>query len=149
MSDRPLLVVDPTVIIKWYLPEVYSDEALKLLDSYEIATVDIAVSQVAGALGKRIRTGEVKAHEGKRIVENLTRLPIKFVPSATLASNAIELSAVSVRTFNESLYFVLALREKTRVITADFRWYNMLANGKLRNHIAFVNEVETPSLRSS
>jgi predicted nucleic acid-binding protein len=139
-ASRPAIVIDASVIVKWYLPEIYSEESLKLLDEYEIHTVDVAIPQVATALSKRIRTGEVKGHEGKRIMENLVKLPIHFAPMDTLASNAIELGSITSRSFNESLYFVLALRRQTKLITADFRWYGMLSTGKLKKYVAFVNE---------
>jgi predicted nucleic acid-binding protein len=135
-------VVDATVILKWYLPEIYSDESRKLLDHFEIYTVDVAISQVATALWKRLKTGEVKAHQGKRIVANLVRLPIHFVAASLLANNAIELSSYSTRTFNECLYFVLALREQTKLVTADFSWYTMMSTGKLKGHVGFVNRME-------
>lgn len=140
-DNRPTIVVDATVMIKWYLPELYTDESLRLLDTFNICTVDIAMSQVGNALWKRIRTGEVKPHEGKRIISSLERMPIRFVPMSVLAVAAMELAAISTRTFNESLYFVLALREHTKVVTADFRWYGMLSTGKLKSYVGFVNEI--------
>ncbi len=145
-GSRPKVVVDATVVMKWYFPEIYSKESLELLDKFEVCTVDVVVSQVATALWKRVRTGEVKAHESKRIVKNLVRLPIKFAPADSLAHNAMELSSYSTRTFNESLFFVLALQEKTKLVTADFSWYTMLSTGKLKNYIGFVNRIDADFL---
>ncbi|HWD42031.1 MAG TPA: type II toxin-antitoxin system VapC family toxin [Fimbriimonas sp.] len=142
MSDsaKPI-VVDATVLVKWYLPEMYSDECLRLLDSgQDLMTADVAVSQVASTFWKRVRTGELKAGEARRIVANLTRLPIRFVPMSVLAPSAMELSSISTRTFNESLYLVLAMREETRLVTADHRWHTLLATGKLKGHIELVTD---------
>jgi predicted nucleic acid-binding protein len=143
-DDRPVIVVDASVIVKWYLPELYSEDALALLDRYQVVTVDTVVAQIGSVLWKRIKPGEMRAQEGRDIMRNLVNLPIRFCPASVLAANAIEFSSYTARTFNESLFFVLALREKTRLVTADFNWYTMLSNGKLKRYIGFVNRLDFP-----
>ena len=136
-----MIVVDATVLIKCYLSEIYSDECVTLIESGQpIATAEIAISQIATALWKRSRTGEVKASEATRILGNLAKLPIHFEQIAPLAEQAMELSTFSARTFNESLYFVLALRHQPRVVSADHRWCNLLSTGKLKPYIEFVGD---------
>ncbi len=137
MSDK--LVVDSTVLTKLYVPEIYSDECRSLLDSgTEILVPEIAISQVSTALWKRARTGDIKPELANRIVKSLSRLPVTYVSTSSLAPAAMELAIASGRTFNESLYFVLALREETKLVTADHRWYTMLSTGKLKSHIELV-----------
>jgi predicted nucleic acid-binding protein len=147
--EKPVIVVDATVILKWYLPEIYSEEARDLLNRYQVCSSETVVSQVASGLWKRIRTGEVKPNEGKRIMRNLLRLPIRLTPTTSLAANAMDLSTFSTRTFNESQLFVLAMREESKVVTADFHWYTMLSSGKLKSYIAFVNRLDLPQESAS
>lgn len=140
MSASPkATVVDATVIVKWYLPEIYSDECIAVLrHAPRIATVDLVFSQLASSLWKRTRQGELSADQSRRILGNLARLPVEFVPISTLAPAAMELAAVSSRTFNDSLYLVLAMREQTKLITADHRWHNLLSTGRLKPYVELV-----------
>lgn len=139
MSRR--LVVDAAVITKWYVPEIYSDECRALLDGdFEFFVPEVAISQVSSALWKRARTGEVRPELANRIVKSLCRLPVTFVSTGTLGPNAMELATVSGRTFNEAMYFVLAFRLKSKVVTADHRWYTLLSTGKLKSHIELVTD---------
>lgn len=141
MSGR-LLVVDASVLIKCYLPEIYSEECLRLLNrELPTKTCEYALNQIGASLWKRSRSGEVKVSDAKRILRSLARLPIEFVPTSVLAEAALELSSFSGRTFYEALYLVLALREETALITADHRWHALLATGKLKTYVDFVADV--------
>ena len=142
MSANPkAIVVDATVIVKWYLQEIYTDECLVVLErAPRIATVDLVFAQLASSLWKRARQGEVSAEQARRILANLARLPIEYAPISTLAPAAMELAAVTSRTFNDSLYLVLAMREKTKLITADHRWHNLLSTGKLKSYVELVSD---------
>ena len=127
------------MLTKWYVPEMYSEECRQLLDlDVQIFVPEAAISQVSGALWKRARTGEVKPDLANRIVRSLCRLPISFVPTSSLGPAAMELAVASGRTFNESLYFALALRKGTKLVTADHRWYTLLSTGRLKSHIELV-----------
>jgi predicted nucleic acid-binding protein len=129
------------VLTKLYLPENYSEECRALLDAdCDLLTTEAAISQVSSALWKRARTGEVKPELANRIVRSLCRLPITFASTSLLGPAAMELAIASGRTFNEALYFVLAFRAETKVVTADHRWYTMLSTGKLKSHIELVSD---------
>ncbi len=142
MSVEQGFVVDATVLTKCYLPEIYTEDCLRLLDSgLELSAPEIAISQVASTLWKRARTGEIRADLAARVIRNLCRSPIHFVPSKALAPGAMELAVASGRTFNEALYFVLAIREQTSLVTADHRWHLLLSTGKLRGRVEFVSDV--------
>ena len=137
-----MLVVDASVLIKCYLPEIYSEECLKLMGrDLPMKTCEYAFTQIGASLWKRSRSGEVKVSEAKRIIKSLARLPIEFVPTGLLAEGALELSSFSGRTFHESLYLVLALREETSLVTADHRWHALLATGKLKSYVDFISDV--------
>jgi predicted nucleic acid-binding protein len=140
VSDNPApIVVDATVLTKWYVPELYSEECRRLLDlKAEFFVPEAAISQVSGALWKRARTGELRPDLANRIVRSLCRLPVTYVPTSSLGPAAMELAIASGRTFNESLYFALALRKGTRLVTADHRWFTLLSTGKLKSHIELV-----------
>jgi predicted nucleic acid-binding protein len=135
------LVVDASVAIKWLLPEAYSDECLALLDRGErIVVPDFIVAQVGMGLAKRVRTGDLKSAWTEQAMATFLRLPLVRVPTVELATDAVGLASSTKRHFYDAAYLTLAVRERTPLITADWRWYAALANGPLKEYVRFVRE---------
>ena len=135
------LVVDASVAIKWLLPEAYSDECLALLDrGVPIVVPDFIVSQVGMGLAKRVRTGDLKPNWTEHAMAAFLRLPLIRVPTTELAVEAMELAAHGKRHFYDAAYLALAVREKSPLITADWRWYAGIANGPLKDYVKFVRD---------
>jgi len=135
------LVVDASVVVKWYLPEAYSEDALQLLLSgRELFAPDLVDAQVGSVLWRRVRNGEVKRDDAIRVLQNLQRLPLRRVPIPDLTPMAFEIAAATTRTFNESLFFALALREETKLVTADRWWFNLLSTGPMKPLLRWVGE---------
>jgi len=136
------LVVDASVALKWYFHEPFSPEALKLIGGEtEILVPDIIYAQVGSVLWKRVKNGEIKREEGHRILNNLRRLPLTAVTAADLAPAALEIATNSARTYNESLFFALAIREDTTLVTADRWWYSLLSTGPMKRWLQWVGDV--------
>ena len=136
------VVLTASVVLKWYFTEPFSDESLRLIDpARDMSAPDVLVSQVGTALGKRLRTGEVKRDEAHRILTNLRRLPVQWTSASDLAPAALEITAATSRSYNEALYFALAMRQKATLVTADRWWYSLVSTGQLRSLLTWVGDV--------
>ena len=63
-----LLVVDASVVVKWFVPEVHGEAALRLLDSGEtFAAPDHLFAETTNAIRKSVRQRELSLVEGLRI----------------------------------------------------------------------------------
>jgi predicted nucleic acid-binding protein len=137
------IVIDASVVLKWYFSEPFSEEALRLANSnFEIYVPETIFLQVGNVLWKRVRSGDLKKDDAHVVLSNLHRLPFTKVSPNDLASSALEISTLTTRTFNESLYFALAIREKTVLVTADRWWYSLLQTGPMKNHIKWVGDLK-------
>lgn len=142
------VVVDASVVLKWYFSEAYSEAAIRLVGSgSEVCVPEILDAQVGLALWRRIRASEVKRDDAHRVLANLRRLPLVRVPVSELAPAALEIASVSTRTYNESLYFALAMRERTRLVTADRWWFTLLQTGPMKAHLRWVGDLPEPPMR--
>lgn len=138
------VVVDPSVIVKWYFHEPFSDHALRLSGGkYEIVVPDLIHAQVGSALWKRAKLGEIRRQDAQRLLANLRHLPLVTVPAAELAPSALEIATATARTYNESIYFALAMREHTTLITADRWWYTLLSTGPMKRFLTWVGDFES------
>jgi predicted nucleic acid-binding protein len=116
------LVVDASVVVKWFVPEIHSDAARRLLTlPYEYFAPDLLFAETANTVWKKIRRGELTAEHGRQLVEDIDRIAVETVSCRVLAADAHALANATGRTVYDSLYLALAVRLKTRMLTADQR----------------------------
>jgi predicted nucleic acid-binding protein len=138
-----VIVVDASVVVKWYLPEVHGEAALRLLDSPdEFIAPDHLFAETTNAIWKAVRRRELSAAEGLDIIARLDdEVEIDLVSCRTLTADALEIAVTFGRSVYDAMYIALAINRNTRLITADSRLYNALAKiPKLAPHIQFIRD---------
>ena len=124
-----VLVVDASVVVKWFIPEVDSDAARRLLaGSHDYIAPDLLFAETANTIWKKVRRGEVLARDGERLVADVGRAAVETVPSRALVADAYALAVVTGHTVYDAMYLALAVRLDTRMITADERLAGALAS---------------------
>ncbi len=121
------LVVDASVVAKWFFSEEDSDAARVLLDraSELIAPEFIRVELVAVAW-KKAQRGQIPSTGVTELPSHIADLPMTFVRDLALLQSASEIAVRFDRTVYDSLYVALALQEGCQFVTADLRLYNSL-----------------------
>ena len=115
-------VVDASVVVKWFVPEIHTDAARRLLTlPHEYFAPDLLFAEAANTIWKKIRRGELTAEQGQQIVDDIGGIAVETVPCRVLAVDAHELANATSQTVYDSLYLALAIRLKTRMLTADER----------------------------
>ena len=135
-------VVDASVAVKWYLPEVHDAEALRLLNlDAELLAPDLIYSEVGNILWKRVRAGDFTAAEGAAVLESFSRINLVISPSHPLIMPAFEIACQTQRTVYGSLYLSLAVRENALFVTTDEKLYNALQGTPLASALLWVADV--------
>ena len=117
-----VFVVDASVVVKWFVPEIHSDEARRLLVlPHEYVAPDLLFAETANTIWKKIRRKELTAKEGQQLVGDMERIAVETVSCRTLAADAHAFANATGRTVYDSMYVALAVRLDTRSITADER----------------------------
>jgi predicted nucleic acid-binding protein len=117
-----IFVLDASVVVKWFLPEIHSDVARRLLVlPHEYVAPDLLFAETANTIWKKIRREELTAEEGQQLVADIGRIAVDTVSCRALAGDAHALANATGRTVYDSMYVALAVRLKTRSITADNR----------------------------
>ena len=117
-----VFVVDASVVVKWFVPEIHSDAARRLLVlPHEYVAPDLLFAETANTIWKKIRRGELTAEEGPQLVADVGRIAVDTVSCRALAEDAHALANATGRTVYDSMYVALAVRLNTRAITADDR----------------------------
>ena len=115
-------VLDASVVIKWFVPELHTDTARRLLRlSHEYFAPDLLFAETANTVWKKIKRGELSADRGQQLVEDICGAAVEAVPCRELAEDAHALATITGRTVYGAMYLALAIRLDTKVITADER----------------------------
>jgi predicted nucleic acid-binding protein len=130
------VVVDSSVALKWFVPEVHSEQATSLLDaSIQLAAPDLLYPEAGNIVWKKVGRGELQPDEARDIVAALKRIPVAVTSSSLLLEAALEIALAHRRTVYDSLYVALAVARGCSFITADDRLANALANGPLADQV--------------
>lgn len=134
------IVVDASVVVKWFFPEVHGDEALRIRDARRSFVIpDLLYAEVGNVLWHRVRTGAITREEAQTVAEALDHLmPAGSVPTRELLPSALEIACEVGTTVYDSLYLALALREQTSLVTADRRFYDRMHDTPFTSHVAWI-----------
>jgi len=135
-----VFVVDASVVVKWFVPEIHSGAARRWLDSsHEFVAPDLLFAEVGNAVWQKVRRDEVRADDAHRLVADLTRVAVDGVPTRALLSDAVALALHVGITVYDAMYLTLAVRLEVEVVTGDNRLARKVADRPLlRSHIRSV-----------
>ena len=135
------LVVDASVAVKWFFPEIHSVCALDILRSdCQICAPDLVWSEVSNVIWKRWRRKQISRNEGSAIIYDLIRFPLKIHASDTLAPIAWGISTQTDQSFYDSLYLALAIKTNCRLITADRKFFEVICGTDFKSNISWIEE---------
>lgn len=131
MSDRPALVVDASVAIKWVLPETGQAKALDILDLYQNERVDLfapflLIVECGNVLWKRENRGELAADAAQRCFEELLVTSPLLLESPVVSRSALRLAIAHRQTVYDCLYLSWALEQGCDLVTADWKFYRAM-----------------------
>jgi predicted nucleic acid-binding protein len=117
-------VIDASVALKWLVPEVDTDRALRLLDGFQNAIHDLIAPDIlpvetTHALTRAERQGRITTARGNQLfIDFLNQLP-QLHSCLPLLPKAYALSSTVRQGVYDSLYVALAEREQCELVTAD------------------------------
>ena len=126
-----VFVVDASVVIKWFIAEPNTDAARRLLNTEKtFLAPEHLFAETANAVWKKVRRGEISTDYGRAMLSQIdsTCVVVETVPCRDLAADAYMIAVTHGRTVYDAMYLALAIQRNTRLITADNRLYNALAN---------------------
>ena len=135
-------VVDASVGIKWYLPEVHDVAARRLLSGqHDLWVPDLIFPEVGNILWKRVRAGQLTEAESQEVLNSFVDLDLTVVASSSLVLPALTIACQAQRTVYDSLYLALAIQEQTVMVTADEKFYNAIKSTPLAVFVLWVENI--------
>ena len=122
------LVVDASVAVKWLVEEEGSETAERLLrGNSDLHAPRLLASEVANALWRKARAGEIGRGEAGMLVHAISEIPLHWYKDEELGGDAVRLALAFDRPVYDCVYLALAHRIGAQLVTADARFANALA----------------------
>ena len=138
-----VIVVDASVGVKWFLPEVHAAEARQWRNGPDELQVPAFFFdlEIANVLWKKVRRAEIGRADADLILAQLPALPVTRHPEAPFLASAFDLANHTQRTVYDCLYLALAVQLVGRMVTADQRLYNSLSGTPWAGSICWVADL--------
>jgi predicted nucleic acid-binding protein len=134
-------VVDSSVVIKWYVPEVHSAESLRYLDpALERHAPELLLAEIANILWKKVGRGEIAPDEAARIADGVRQAAIAIHPMGPLFGPALAIALDTGRSAYDCLYLALADILAAPMVTADRRLYNALQGSPYAGEVLWIED---------
>ena len=123
------VVIDSSVCVKWFTLESDTTQARLVFQDYESGTVDLLAPEViypefGNIIWKKQIFQGLPATEAKTALDAFQEIVIRSTSTKELLNDAFEIAVKHKRSFYDSLYLALSVRENCAFITADAKLVN-------------------------
>jgi len=137
------LVIDASVLIKFYVPEILSERAERLLTDVEKGHIDLSAPdliypEAGNTLWKKQRLKELTRSEVGEITDAILSLPLKIEGLKSLLPLAVDTAIAYEITVYDASYLSLAKIYETTLITADRKLVDVLAKTDLKDSVIWL-----------
>jgi predicted nucleic acid-binding protein len=136
-------VIDASVLIKFYVPEILSDKAEVLLAEVEQGDVmlfapDLIYPEVGNILWKKQRMKELTRSEVEEITDAIISLPLKIEASKQLLPLAMDIGIAYRITVYDAIYVSMARVYEIKMMTADRKLANAMSKTDLKENVSWL-----------
>lgn len=126
------LVVDSSVVLKWYIPEPLAPEAHQVRAAYQAGTITLRArsliyAEIGNIVWKKQTQQGLPAADARQVVAAFRAQPLLITADAELLEDAYDLAVAHRRTVYDALYLALSVRVGCPFVTADERLVNAVA----------------------
>ena len=115
-----ILIVDASVVVKWFSPEEGWDAAAQLM-RHPLSAPDSLVPECVNALRRKVLRGQMSLENATNAAHVLAQAGITCESTQPLAADILELSTRLSLTAYDGAYLALARKLDGVLITADLR----------------------------
>lgn len=139
-----IVVVDASVLVKWYVAEDHTDEAEQLADSrFEIHAPELLLPEFGNILWKKCRNDDLDEDVAISALASLRSHPIILHSNVRLVEPAFVGAQETVQSVYDWIYLSLAISLDCKFVTADRKFYIGLRKTRFKEHALWVENIST------
>ena len=136
-------VIDPSIAIKWFLPEINSTQARSFFTTNHVWHIpELFYLEFTSILSKKYRKRELDEFEVRKIYHIVRKLPFKIHSDHDLLDDALKLSIMTQTPIYDCLYLALSIQLKLEFVTADKRFARQLKDFSLDKYVLTLETIE-------
>ncbi len=125
------LVIDSGVAVKWFIEEDDSHIVQLIYDEYESDNLsflapDLIYAEFGNIVWKKLIFRNLDSEDANFAVQRFKKISFTLTPTTSLFNDAFKIAVRYKRTFYDSLYLALSVRENCGFVTADEKFYNSI-----------------------
>lgn len=138
-----LVIVDASVAIKWYVPEIHHAEARQLLDgSFTLQAPDLIAAEFTNIIWKKhLQRGELSLAEAQSIIGDFETAPVDIYASMSLMAAAFNLAVELRHAADDCLYLAHAIAAGCPLVTADKPFHTAAERSGYGKHLTWIEKV--------
>jgi len=123
------LVVDSSISVKWFIEEEDSDIAQLILDQYTDGTLlflapNLIQAEFGNIVWKKLVFRGLSIVDADFAIQEFKTISFVLTPISILFDEAFQIAVKYKRSFYDSLYLALSVKENCGFVTADEKFYN-------------------------
>jgi predicted nucleic acid-binding protein len=137
------LVIDASVLVKLFIPEILSEKAQELSNrvtegDLRLLAPDLIFAEVGNIIWKKHRRKELIRSEAEEIVDAIVSVPLEIETSKVLLPFAVDLGLAYGITVYDALYVSLAKIHQTILVTADKKLVEIMGKTDFKKHVTWL-----------
>jgi len=137
------IVIDSSVVIKWFLDEEDSDKARHIYDNFEegiltLIAPDLLNVEIGSIMWKHVVHRGMSDEDAQDVMDRYIELELNLVPTTDLLYEAYRIAVTYKRSIYDSMYIALSVQEGSQLLTADKKLYNAVGKA-LPNVVLLAN----------
>lgn len=134
-------VIDASVSVKWYIPEIYEQEAISLLKGkHQFHVPELIFPEFGNIIWKKVRRGDITKAEGEKIITEFSKRKLIIHSHKGIIKPAYIGAESSGQTVYDWTYLALAVSLSCEMVTADEKFYKALEKTPLKNNLKWIGD---------
>jgi predicted nucleic acid-binding protein len=131
------VVVDASVIVKWFVPEVRDELARSwLVSDVRFSAPELVVIETANVLSNKVREGWIDRNQLEAALSSIRSGRIAIVPDSALLDRAVGLSLEIRHAVYDCVYLALAEEQGSSLVSDDSRFCSKASSAGYASLIA-------------
>ena len=136
-----MLVVDASVVAKWFLDEPLRPQARHLLEyQQELLAPDFVLVEIANVAWKKLRRGEITSDHAREIIASTPDAIPELISATQILAKATELAIELDHPVYDCLYLACLHEPHDRLVTGDKRFFNKTRNTRFENQVRYLDD---------
>ena len=134
-------VVDASIAVKWYIPEIYERETDRLLKGrHQLYVPELILPEFSNIIWKKVRRGEITEAEGETIVAAFLRKRWTIASHKRTLQSAFTGAVSTGQTVYDWTYLALAISLSCEFVTADEKFYKALEPTAFKANLKWIGD---------